>query len=360
VLGDQIPAAEAGAESATAAVGRSWQERRLVLRAALDELRRRVRVHRMRGALQTTSLCRMAVTAAEAATLERQRRALLAADVPARRLDGSELVMRFGVRGYRAGLELPDGALAQPAALLRGLADALPLHARLFEETPVVALNREPGGWRLECSDGSVLAQRVLLTAGAGTGELGLGLRSRVARRCGWLGLTAPLGKKARARLGAQPSWGLLPVAPTGALLRRTADGRLLVGTGWGHAAGDDGDPAARLREVLSRCFPKLNLARKAAPFEHVWQGTFAATADHAPLWGAVAPEVWVAVGGADGALGAMARGGLLAQRSLGRPVPDVAALFGCPGRLAGDRLSRLGALLRLRRGRHSKKVAER
>ncbi|MDE0729275.1 MAG: FAD-dependent oxidoreductase [Alphaproteobacteria bacterium] len=53
-------------------------------------------------------------------------------------LDGEAMAARLGAPHYRAGIHVHDGALLQPAALVRGLADSLPANVRLFERSPVL------------------------------------------------------------------------------------------------------------------------------------------------------------------------------------------------------------------------------
>ena len=69
------------------------------------------------------------------------RRYLDALDIEHRLLDRAELEAQIGSGFYRAGIQVADGALLQPAALLRGLAGSLPANLRLCEQSPVLEIS---------------------------------------------------------------------------------------------------------------------------------------------------------------------------------------------------------------------------
>src|SRR5919204_184472 len=68
----------------------------------------------------------------------------------------------MGTRYYRAAVRTPGTVLVQPAALVRGLATALPPNVELFEESPVLGTRLGPPH-RLETAEGAVSAPRLLL-----------------------------------------------------------------------------------------------------------------------------------------------------------------------------------------------------
>ena len=63
-------------------------------------------------------------------------------EVEHRILDGEQLHALLGTRLYRAGVHIADGALVQPAALVRGLAETLPTNVSLYERSPVLEIVR--------------------------------------------------------------------------------------------------------------------------------------------------------------------------------------------------------------------------
>src|SRR5690606_26722065 len=149
-------------------------------------------------------------------------------------------------------------------------------------------------------------------------------------------------------RLGSEPEWGLLPAHRLGTTLRRTADGRLLVRSGYGYEReADNGRVAERLRECLVRRFPHLTLD-PVRPFAHVWGGATGFTYNGAPVWGQHAPGLWVSAGcNGGGVVKGTLFGTLLARKALGRPVPDVTGLFGAASWMPPEPLRRLGFAVR-------------
>ena len=81
-------------------------------------------------------------------------------------LDREQLHERIGTTYYRCGLFTEEGYLVQPAALIRGLADALPSNIQLFEQSPVRSLKAN-GKWRLETADATITADHVIMATNA-------------------------------------------------------------------------------------------------------------------------------------------------------------------------------------------------
>lgn len=313
----------------------------------VKQLRALVRRHRIPCRLARTGTYRGAATARGVRYLERYRAFLEAAGLPYQRLGVDALEARIGTRYYRYGLYSPDCSLVQPAALIRGLADHLPGNVTLHEETPALLVERHGAGWLVETPGGCVRARQLVLANNAFARDLAGPLRGRLAPRLTvmytYAALTEPLSEAARAALGGERAWGLLPAHRLGTTLRRTADHRLLVRSFYGYEAEEDnGAVAERLRACLARRFPNLDPAQ--TPFAHVWGGATGLTYNGAPVWGELAPGLWVSAGcNGGGVVKGTLFGNLLAQKALGRDVPDVEALFGSASRMPPEPLRRLG-----------------
>ncbi|MEQ8858150.1 MAG: FAD-dependent oxidoreductase [Pseudomonadales bacterium] len=321
-----------------------------LLGQTMDDLRRLVADNGIRCQLARRGTYRAAATAAGRRYLERYRAFLDAAGLGYERLDGDDLHERIGTRYYGYGLHSPDCSLVQPAALIRGLADCLPRNVRLFEETPALGLAREGDGWRIECPGGDLRARRVILANNAFARDLGAAgrgrLRARLAVMYTYAALTEPLPGRLLETLGRDPDWGLLPAHRLGTTLRRTVDGRFLVRSCYGYEREEDnGRVAARLRACLEQRFPALTGA--AAPFHAVWGGATGFTYNGAPVWGALAPGLWVSAGcNGGGVVKGTLFGSLLARRALGEDDTDVAALFGSASWMPPEPLRQVGFAL--------------
>jgi len=311
---------------------------------AMQWLRSLVDAHGIDCALERTGTYRAAATVAGRRSIERYRAFLEAAGRPFEELGRGDLERRLGTGYYPYGLYSPDCSLVQPAALIRGLADHLPLNVTIYEESPAVALRPEAEGWRIECPAGSLHARRVLLANNAFIRGLGVG-GNRLVAMYTYAGLTEPLTPVQLSRLGTESRWGLLPAHRLGSTLRRTVDGRLLVRSFYGYEREEDnGRVAARLRAGLLRRFPQLDMDEGLGPFQYVWGGTTGLTYNGAPLWGEVKPGLFVSAGcNGGGVVKGTLFGRLLAQRALGATVPDVGALFGHASWMPPEPLRRLG-----------------
>ncbi len=174
--------------------------------------------------------------------------------------DGLEAVT--GTRFYSRGIRADDGALMQPAALMRGLGATLPANVTLYEESPVSEIHRG-AGIRLICSDGEVQAKQVILANHVFAEELGIA-RFRVVPITLFASLTRPLTRAELGLVGGGGEFGLLPSSPNGSTVRLTQDGRILMRNtlSYGRAKryGDDELAAALVnhREGIRRRWPDL------------------------------------------------------------------------------------------------------
>jgi glycine/D-amino acid oxidase-like deaminating enzyme len=285
--------------------------------------------------------------------LHRYRAFLEAAELPFEVLDRHDLEQRIGTRFYRHGLFSPHCYLAQPAALVRGLAAQLPPSVRIHERTPITRLANRNGQWSLASPTANIRAQNVIVANNAFCKGLGIG-SSRIVAMYTYAALTRPLPPDTLATLGSETRWGLLPAHRLGSTLRRTPDGRLLVRSFYGYEREADHDSIARkLGENLLRRFPQL----RKVEFEHSWAGATGFTFNAAPLWGQVQPGLFVAAGcNGGGVVKGTLFGRLLVDEAFGIPVPDIRALFGRASQMPPEPLRRLGfhaiAALERRRGK--------
>jgi glycine/D-amino acid oxidase-like deaminating enzyme len=315
---------------------------------AMGWLRDLVQTHGIQCDLQRTGTYRAAATNRGREAIQRYRAFLDAAGLAYQEYDQVGLEARLGTSYYGYGLHSPDCSLVQPAALIRGLADSLPANVTLYEESPALELSPDGhGAWRIECPDGSLRARRVCLANNAFVGGLGVGA-ARVSALYTYAGLTAPLAPARLARLGTESRWGILPAHRLGSTLRRTGDNRLMVRSFYGYEReADNARVAKRLADCLARRFPQLFAAAWPQPFEHVWGGTTGLTYNGAPLWGEWQPGLFVSAGcNGGGVVKGTLFGRLLAERALGREVPDVTALFGSASWMPPEPLRGIGFAL--------------
>lgn len=229
--------------------------------------------------------------------LETFRREMASIGEDLRWAEADELERRLGSRFFSRALWQPGGALMNPAALARGLADSLPANVTLCERTPVTALACD-AGIRATTPGGAALAPRLVLAVNGFAREFGF-YRRRLVLTAISASVTRPLTPAERARMGSDPQWGLLPARGlAGATLRYTAEGRIVHR----HRIAFNGrfrQSAAAMERIerlhragFRRRFPQL----AAVPFTHTWTGFVALARNYAPGFGEIAPGVYAAV----------------------------------------------------------------
>lgn len=311
------------------------ENRRMVRlnRAGLQLLHELVVEHDIACDWRAVGHFQVAVGARGLAPLEHYCRVMDGVEEPYERMDGEELADRIGTRHYRAAVHVPGTALMQPAALVRGLAAALPAGVELFEESPVQRL--EVGSpIRLETPSGSVTAPRLLLATNAFTPALGH-LRSRVFPLLTFSSLTRPLSEEARSRLGAEADWGVLAAEPMGTTFRRTVDHRILVRNSVRYAWTPviSAGVKRHMRMLHARSF-RARFPQLGEPdFEYTWGGMLCMSLNAGAYFGALGSGVYGALcyNGAGASRGTIA-GTLLADLAVGADSPLLQDAQQCRG----------------------------
>jgi glycine/D-amino acid oxidase-like deaminating enzyme len=188
-------------------------------------------------------------------------------------LDQDALFERLGSTQYKRGFHVPEGALLQPAALVRGLADSLPKNVNVYESSPVLEMSY---GMQttLQFPKGCILADKVILATNYEAPKLGFLNRYLIGSTLSG-SFTRVLNTEELASLGKLRQWGVLSLHGGGATVRLTEDGRIcLRNTAEYHGASllSDQQLVDRQsihREAFDRRFPQL----EHVPFEHAWSG---------------------------------------------------------------------------------------
>ncbi len=218
--------------------------------------------------------------------------AVKAAGIAHEILDRAALEERIGTAYYHAGIYTEEGYLLDPAALIRGLADALPPNVALHENTPLLSMRRQ-GSWHLETPAARISAPCVVMATNAATRHFGR-LRDRLVTIYTYAALSAPLNQVEAAQLGSMPVWGLLPCHRLGTTVRRVGPDRLLVRSMYAH---ERPVPAQRVQETLLSCFHRRYPGLAHIGLEKVWGGTTALTLNGAPWWGQLEQGLYASAG---------------------------------------------------------------
>lgn len=243
------------------------------------------------GLLQTGRI-KAAATVGGEASVHDLLAVVRALHIPHVLLDREALRERIGTSYYRLGLLTEVGHVVQPAALIRGLADALPPAVHLYEQSPVLSLRRQ-GKWHLETAEAQVTADTVIMATNASITNFGY-LRDRLVTIFTYAAITQAMRPDDCTKLGAMASWGLLPAHRLGTTLRRVGEDRLLVRSLYSYERGVSLDYAStQLRDRFHRRYPDL----AHVDIEYTWGGTTGLTMNGAPFWGRVDDHLYTSAG---------------------------------------------------------------
>jgi len=267
-------------------------------------------------------------------------------------LDQTALRDRLGTDLYRAGIRIGDGALVQPAALVRGLADSLPDNVGLHECSPVVEIEQgKPPTLRLP--EATVRADKLLLAVNYEAPALGM-LKHYLVGSTLAGSFTRVLTPTERASLGSLQEWGAISLHGGGATLRLTRDGRISIrNTAEYHGSKLLSDEMLARRQAVHRAafekrFPQL----AQVPFEYAWSGVEGISRNFTNFFGQQRDNVYLAGGyNGSGVSRGTAFGTALAELASGIDSPGVSdCLASAPGkRLPPRPLLDLAAFFKVR-----------
>ena len=189
---------------------------------------------------------------------------------------------------FRGGIVYDDVATIQPARLAFGIRQALIARGvRLFENSPVLRVEDNPGGVTAWTPAGRVRADRVILASGPSLAGYGSPIRNSVTVASSHMVVTEPVPD-----VIDEIGWtGGEAISDCRALLnyfRTTPDGRIAFGWGGGRiAAGGrrfgraevDSGITDQVAGWLYEYFPAL----QGKKLEHAWGGPIDASASHLP-----------------------------------------------------------------------------
>lgn len=255
-------------------------------------------------------------------------------------LDQAQLKERIGTDYYRLGLFTEVGHLVQPAALIRGLADSLPMRVSLHENSPVLSL-RKAGKWRLETPDARISADTVIMAANSSIKNFGY-LRDRLVTIYTYAAISAAISHSDSSKLGSMQSWGVLPAHRLGTTLRRVGKDRLLVRSIYSYERGVS---AAYAEEQLLARFRRRYPELGNVGFDYTWGGTTALTMNGAPFWGRIDDGLYTSAGcNGSGIVKGTVLGKRLAEYVLGQPVEaELLAAYGTANWIAPEPFRTIG-----------------
>ncbi len=253
-------------------------------------------------------------------------------------VEGADLAAKLGTDHFTAALYTPGGALMNPAALTRGLADSLPDNVTHYENSPVIDADFG-NGVHFKTPAGSARAPKLIMAANGFAQQFGF-YTGKFLHMSAQGSLTRQLTVREREAYGVDKPWGLTPAnAFVGITMRYTNDHRILIRHGINYCPGQYVAETERLvararhKKLFDARFPML----ADVEIEHTWSGIVCLSQNNAPAFGQIASNIWSAVcqnavGVTKGTFG----GTLAADMATGRdnPLIEDALSLGEPSRL--------------------------
>lgn len=253
-------------------------------------------------------------------------------------VEGDALAGKLGSPHFTAAVYTPGGALMNPAALTRGLADHLPSNVTLYENSPVTEARFE-NGVMLTTPRGTLRGPKMILAANGFSEQFGF-FPHNFLHLVAHASLTRRLTPEEQARLGVDAPWGLTPAnAFAGITMRYTNDRRILIRYGLDYCPGQRFSAAqlAKVRMGHQKRFAARFPAIAEVEMEHSWSGFVALSRNAAPGFGQLRPNIWAAVcQNAVGVTKGTFSGMLAADMATGRDNPLIADMesLGAPSTL--------------------------
>jgi glycine/D-amino acid oxidase-like deaminating enzyme len=191
---------------------------------------------------------------------------------------------------YFHAIHYPTAFHIDPLAYAHGLAGAaLAAGARIFEETPALAIDPTGVRKRITTPKGRVRAAHIVLAGNAHLGALLPGIAETVLPVTGHVAVTAPLGE----RLGEAITYrGAVSDSRRANYHYRIVGGDRLM---WAGAAGllprGPQATARGFKAAIASTFPQLG----AVEIEHAWSGVMGFSLHRMPQVGEVIPGLWLA-----------------------------------------------------------------
>lgn len=146
-------------------------------------------------------------------------------------LDQQEMKLLTGSDYYRGGLYTPGTAMIQPALYVRNMARGLSKHALIYENSPIISLEKQGDAWQACTPKARVSANTVLLAVNGHLESFGF-FKRRLMHVFTYASMTRALSSDEIRALGGESQWACTPADPMGTTVRRitgTGGARIII-----------------------------------------------------------------------------------------------------------------------------------
>jgi glycine/D-amino acid oxidase-like deaminating enzyme len=234
---------------------------------------------------------------------------------PYKMLDADAMKVLTGSGFYKSGIYTPGTAMLQPALYVKGLAQGLGNRASIFENSPVISLEKENQKWVAKTPKGSVSAKKVILATNGHIESFG-----HFKRKLLHVILYASMTRKLtieEAHLTGEKTWGITPSDPAATTMRKisgTGGTRIITRNRMSYAP-DMKITNVRLAQMgkthitsFAKRYPELSHVEQ----EYLWSGRLCLSRNGASAFGELEEGLYSAccqngLGAARGTLSGMA-----------------------------------------------------
>lgn len=188
---------------------------------------------------------------------------------------------------YKAAVLTPGCSTVQPAALMKGLAAALPKNVSVFELSAVKSI--EPSAWGkiVKLASGKIDTKQVILCTNAYAATFGKDANGLLPVYT-FASLTRVMNQDEIKKLGGLPSWALIPADPVGSTVRRLITDRICVRNHFAFRPGVSVSQAdlAKAKALHQRSFDRRFPMLEEVEFEYTWGGALCLSANSGAFFG--------------------------------------------------------------------------
>jgi len=142
---------------------------------------------------------------------------------PYEMLDAAAMHAITGTECYQQGLYTPGTAMLQPAMYIRALAEGIEADKlRIYENSPVIGLERKGTLWEARTPDGLLRAPNVILSVNGHLESFGF-YKRQLVHIYTYGSMTRALTQSEIHSLGGEPRWALTPADTLGTTVRRVS-----------------------------------------------------------------------------------------------------------------------------------------
>lgn len=219
---------------------------------------------------------------------------------PFETLNQQQMKSLTGTDCYTHGLFTAGTAMLQPALYIRYLASGIESNrVRIFENTPVIDLQRNGSQWIAKTPQGQVETPRVILGVNGHLESFGFNQR-QLMHVYTYGSMTRALSRREISELGGEPNWALTPADALGTTVRRvsgTGGDRLVVRN---RATFDptlkvNAKRIDRVARDHDRSFHYRFPQLKSVPMEYRWGGRLCLSRNNVSVFGEIDNNLFAA-----------------------------------------------------------------